>query len=76
MDAVMTSKDTSKIKLDSTQISVVVTCTACSWWFGFALDKIEGWTVGARHQQRHHGSNQQAAQNLIRAREHAQTSTS
>lgn len=67
----MPRKDASKIKLDATQISVVVTCTKCPWWFGFALDKIEGWTVGARHQTAHHPCNQQAEQNLIRARKHA-----
>lgn len=75
MDAVMTSKDTSKIKLDSTQISVVVTCTACSWWFGFALDKIEGWQVGDRHQRRHHPNNHSARNALAQARKRAQLPT-
>lgn len=62
------ANDRTFIKLDATRISVVVTCTGCPWWFGFALDKIEGWQVGARHQTDHHPSNQQAAQNLIAAR--------
>lgn len=67
----MNTQDTSRIKLDSTRVSVVVTCTGCPWWHGFALDKIEGWKVGAGHQTRSHPGNQQAEQNLIRARKHA-----
>lgn len=67
----MTHTDTARIVLDSTTISVAVRCTDCPWWYGFALDKIEGWTVGARHQRNHHPSVQQAEQNLIRARKHA-----
>jgi hypothetical protein len=42
------------IKLDSTQISVVVMCTRCPWWHGFADSRTEGWRVGARHEQRAH----------------------
>lgn len=67
----MARKDATRIKLDSTRISVVVTCTGCPWWHGFALDKIEGWTVGSRHQQRQHPETQQAEQNLIRSKKHA-----
>lgn len=67
----MTAKDKTRITLDATRISVVVRCTGCPWWFGFALDKVEAWTVGARHQRTHHALNQQAEQNLLRARKHA-----
>ena len=70
-----TPADPARVRLDSTRISVVVTCTSCPWWYGFALDKIEGWGVGARHQRMHHPTVQQAEQNLIRARKHARTST-
>jgi hypothetical protein len=46
--------ETMTIKLDSTQISTVVTCTRCPWWHGFADSRTEGWRVGARHEERAH----------------------
>lgn len=67
----MTDKDMTRIKLDATQISVVVTCTGCPWWYGFALDKIEGWTVGDRHQRTHHPDNHSARKALVLARKRA-----
>jgi hypothetical protein len=42
------------IRLDSTQISTVVTCTRCPWWHGFADSRAQGWRVGARHEERAH----------------------
>lgn len=48
------------IKLDSTQISVVVLCSECPWWHGFADSKHEGWAVGARHEKRVHPKSDQA----------------
>lgn len=60
------------IKLDSTHYSTVVTCSDCPWWYGFADSKSEGWSVGARHEQRAHPERDQARnahdQRLSRAR--------
>lgn len=56
------------IKLDCTRISVVVRCTDCPPWYGFALDRIEGWQVGARHQERAHGDATQALEALAQQR--------
>lgn len=42
------------ITLDSTQISVVVKCSACPWWHGFGFDRTHGWRVGADHQRSAH----------------------
>jgi hypothetical protein len=58
------------ISLDCTQISVVVRCTLCPWWSGFADSKHEGWAVGARHERRAHPELKQArsARNTHRAR--------
>lgn len=52
------------IKLDSTRHSTVVTCTACPHWFGFATDKIDGWRVGAGHEQAIHPELEQARKAL------------
>jgi hypothetical protein len=62
------------IRLDSTQISTVVTCTRCPWWHGFADTRGEGWRVGARHEERAHPGDEQA-RNALRMREsrHADT---
>lgn len=57
------------IRLDSTQISVVVLCTQCPWWRGFADHKDQGWRVGARHEERAHPDTDQARATL-RQREH------
>lgn len=48
------------ISLDSTRYSVVVTCSSCPWWYGFADSKAEGWRVGARHEERAHPELDQA----------------
>lgn len=52
------------ITLDSTQISTVVTCTVCPWWFGFADSRDEGWRVGAQHEERAHPELDQARNTL------------
>ena len=52
------------IKLDKSAISIVVICTDCPHWYGFALDRYEGWKVGARHQQQCHPGEKQALQRL------------
>lgn len=48
------------IKLDSTQISTVVLCTDCPFWFGFATDRKDGWRVGRGHELRAHPGATQA----------------
>jgi hypothetical protein len=48
------------IKLDFTQISVVVTCSLCPWWRGFGFDRADGWATGARHEANVHPECQQA----------------
>jgi RNase P subunit RPR2 len=48
------------IRLDSTQHSVVVLCTDCSWWRAFAFTKPEGWAAGARHESVSHPGQRQA----------------
>lgn len=58
----------SKIKLDKSECSIVVRCTGCQPWYGFALDIVEAWQVGARHQERAHPGNMQAAKSLHMAR--------
>ncbi|MCC2034213.1 hypothetical protein [Microbacterium allomyrinae] len=52
------------IKLDATNYSVVVTCTKCPWWYGFADHKAGGWRVGARHEERAHPEIDQARRAL------------
>lgn len=59
------------IRLDSTQISIVVRCSECPWWSGFADTKVEGWRVGAGHDDRVHPANRQASDALSKARRHA-----
>lgn len=48
------------IKLDSTQISVVVKCTLCPHWYGFGFDRPMGWAVGAAHEENVHPGEDQA----------------
>ena len=59
------------IKLDSTQISTVVSCTDCPWWRAFAFSKLQGWETGARHEKAvHQGSTQaQDALTSLKARQ-------
>lgn len=52
------------IRLDSTQISTVVMCSDCPWWYGFADSRDEGWRVGARHELRAHPETKQARETL------------
>lgn len=55
------------IRLDSTRISTVVTCTLCAgYWFGFADSRAEGWRVGARHEARAHGGESKQAREALR----------
>lgn len=42
------------IKLDATRESVVVLCTDCPDWWGFAYDRQGGWTEGRKHELRAH----------------------
>lgn len=48
------------IKLDSTQHSVVVLCTACHWR-ALATDRPAGWTAGALHERHAHDGQGNAA---------------
>lgn len=52
------------LKLDFTTNSVVITCSRCSWWSGFAFDRIEGWTRAAAHEAAFHPSDEQARKAL------------
>lgn len=52
------------IRLDSTQISVVVLCTDCPWWFGFAFNRDDGWRVGSGHLKSAHPGDEQASDAL------------
>lgn len=55
------------ISLDYTQLSVVVRCDECPWWYGFGFDRIHGWTVGRDHELRVHPGYTQAASALMKA---------
>lgn len=59
------------IKLDKSACSIVVLCTDCPWWRGFALDRVEGWLVGRNHQARLHIGENQASIQLSQARKDA-----
>jgi len=59
------------IKLDSTRYSVVVLCTDCPWWFGFADTRDQGWRVGAAHEERTHTDRYQARNALSGRRSRA-----
>lgn len=48
------------IKLDSTRHSVVILCTECPWWRGFAFTREEGWARGAAHEALTHPGQDQA----------------
>lgn len=55
------------IRLDSTQISVVVLCSECPWWYGFAFTRDQGWQVGNGHLTTAHPGDEQA-RNALRKR--------
>lgn len=48
------------MKIDSTKVSVVVTCDRCPWWSAFAWTRDEAWIVAARHEERTHPGDKQA----------------
>lgn len=48
------------IRLDFTRHSVVAVCSLCGWRAG-ALDRPEGWRLGAAHERRAHPELTQAA---------------
>lgn len=60
------------IKLDvsqsATHCSIVVTCSHCPHWRAFAFGREEGWTSGARHDDRVHPANRQASDTLSKIR--------
>lgn len=55
------------IFLDFTQLSVVVKCDQCPWWYGFGFDRLHGWTVARNHEQSVHPGDSQAAKALEKA---------
>ena len=65
-----TAKEIMTIRLDSTRVSVVVTCTLCPWWSAFAFTKEEGWAAAGTHEEQVHPDLQQArnAGNMNRSR--------
>jgi hypothetical protein len=52
------------IRLDFTQLSVVVKCDECPWWYGFAFDRLHGWRVARDHEASVHPESFQAAKAL------------
>lgn len=48
------------LSLDFTQNSVVIVCSACPWWSGFAFDRVEGWTRANGHERAFHPDETQA----------------
>lgn len=58
------------IRLDFTQLSVVVKCDECPHWYGFAFDRLHGWRVAANHETNVHPESRQAEKALEKA-EHA-----
>jgi hypothetical protein len=38
------------IRIDSTTISTVVTCTRCPYWYAFTWSRGEGWDAAGRHE--------------------------
>jgi len=53
-----------RIRLDSTKISVVVTCDDCPHWRAFQFTKLEAWQSAAAHEERVHPERKQARQAL------------
>ena len=54
------------IKLDSTKVSTVVTCTECPYWYAFAFSRKEGWERGRGHEKRAHPGSTQATTALAK----------
>jgi hypothetical protein len=48
------------IRLDCTQISVVIVCETCGIWHAFAFTKLEGWERAAAHEKLTHPGDTQA----------------
>lgn len=48
------------IRLDCTQISIVIVCETCGIWHAFAFSKLEAWERAAAHEERAHPSATQA----------------
>ncbi|MCC2032191.1 hypothetical protein [Microbacterium allomyrinae] len=61
---------TSRIRLDATKISVVVTCTDCPHWSAFRFTKRDAWQAARAHEKRAHPGATQATSNLAK---HADT---
>lgn len=56
------------IRLDSTAHSVVVVCSACPWRT-VVTDRAAGWTAGASHERRTHGTHRGNAAKAAQAAE-------
>lgn len=56
------------IRLDCTQVSVVIVCETCGVWHAFAFSKLEGWERAAAHEQRAHPGLTQAQDALSEMR--------
>lgn len=52
------------IRLDATQISVVVTCEDCPHWSAFQFTRLEAWRSAAGHEERCHPGSKQAREAL------------
>ncbi len=52
------------MKLDVSTTSVVVTCTDCEHWYGFAFSRHEALMTGARHEERVHQESMRARKTL------------
>jgi hypothetical protein len=55
------------IRLDSTSESVVIVCTDCPHWSGFAFTKDDAWKRAAAHEEQVHPG-QEKARNALRMR--------
>lgn len=57
------------IRLDCTQVSVVIVCETCGIWHAFAFTKVEAWERAAAHEKRAHPGDTQAQNALAKHRE-------
>lgn len=57
------------IRLDCTQISVVIVCETCGVWHAFAFEKLEAWERAAAHEKLTHPGEVQAQNALAKYRE-------
>lgn len=57
------------IRLDCTQISVVIVCETCGVWHAFAFTKLEAWERAAAHEKRAHPGLTQAQDAYTRAKQ-------